>query len=143
MVSLFLRPLADSEKLPVQRHRNVETLKSPDSEAPLVEKKSKKPKKKEKKHKEKEREKGKKKEKEKKVVEEEEEKKVILQDLHYFRSCCYGPYLLLCFVCCLGTIIFDKSNSLMFSTFTSLNFYNHKSRYLKISVNKSNIYLAS
>uniref|UniRef100_A0A663FFL3 AP-3 complex subunit delta-1 n=1 Tax=Aquila chrysaetos chrysaetos TaxID=223781 RepID=A0A663FFL3_AQUCH len=81
------KPLADSEKLPVQRHRNVETLKSPDSEAPLVEKKSKKPKKKEKKHKEKEREKGKKKEKEKKVVEEEEEKKVILQDLHYFRSC--------------------------------------------------------
>jgi len=102
MVSLFLRPLADSEKLPVQRHRNVETLKSPDSEAPLAEKKSKKPKKKEKKHKEKERDKGKKKEKEKKVVEEEEEeeKKVILQDLHYFRNCHmahkYGPYLLLC-----------------------------------------------
>uniref|UniRef100_A0A8C8BC31 AP-3 complex subunit delta-1 n=1 Tax=Otus sunia TaxID=257818 RepID=A0A8C8BC31_9STRI len=69
------KPLADSEKLPVQRHRNVETLKSPDSEAPLVEKKSKKPKKKEKKHKEKERDKGKKKEKEKKVIEEEEEKK--------------------------------------------------------------------
>uniref|UniRef100_A0A8C6JRF9 AP-3 complex subunit delta-1 n=1 Tax=Melopsittacus undulatus TaxID=13146 RepID=A0A8C6JRF9_MELUD len=59
------KPLADSEKLPVQRHRNVETLKSPDSEALLVEKKSKKPKKKEKKHKEKEREKGKKKEKKK------------------------------------------------------------------------------
>uniref|UniRef100_A0A8C3UP60 AP-3 complex subunit delta-1 n=1 Tax=Catharus ustulatus TaxID=91951 RepID=A0A8C3UP60_CATUS len=38
------KPLADSEKLPVQRHRNVETLKSPDSEAPLVEKKSKNPK---------------------------------------------------------------------------------------------------
>uniref|UniRef100_A0A8C8BG37 AP-3 complex subunit delta-1 n=1 Tax=Otus sunia TaxID=257818 RepID=A0A8C8BG37_9STRI len=90
------KPLADSEKLPVQRHRNVETLKSPDSEAPLVEKKSKKPKKKEKKHKEKERDKGKKKEKEKKVIEEEEEKKVILQDLHYVRNCCYGPYLLLC-----------------------------------------------
>ena len=86
----------------MQRHRNVETLKSPDSEAPLAEKKSKKPKKKEKKHKEKERDKGKKKEKEKKVVEEEEEeeKKVILQDLHYFRNCHmahkYGPYLLLC-----------------------------------------------
>uniref|UniRef100_A0A8C0IHN4 AP-3 complex subunit delta-1 n=1 Tax=Bubo bubo TaxID=30461 RepID=A0A8C0IHN4_BUBBB len=80
------KPLADSEKLPVQRHRNVETLKSPDSEAPLVEKKSKKPKKKEKKHKEKERDKGKKKEKEKKVIEEEEEKKVILQDLHYKSS---------------------------------------------------------
>uniref|UniRef100_A0A803V8M3 Adaptor related protein complex 3 subunit delta 1 n=1 Tax=Ficedula albicollis TaxID=59894 RepID=A0A803V8M3_FICAL len=69
------KPLADSEKLPVQRHRNVETLKSPDSEVPLVEKKSKKPKKKEKKHKDKERDKGKKKEKEKKVVEEEEEEK--------------------------------------------------------------------
>uniref|UniRef100_A0A8C5TXW1 AP-3 complex subunit delta-1 n=1 Tax=Malurus cyaneus samueli TaxID=2593467 RepID=A0A8C5TXW1_9PASS len=67
------KPLADSEKLPVQRHRNVETLKSPDAEVPLEEKKSKKPKKKEKKHKEKERDKGKKKEKEKKVVEEEEE----------------------------------------------------------------------
>uniref|UniRef100_A0A8D2NFR6 AP-3 complex subunit delta-1 n=1 Tax=Zonotrichia albicollis TaxID=44394 RepID=A0A8D2NFR6_ZONAL len=67
------KPLADSEKLPVQRHRNVETLKSPDSEVPLVEKKSKKPKKKEKKHKDKERDKGKKKEKEKKVVEEEED----------------------------------------------------------------------
>ncbi|KAJ7419284.1 AP-3 complex subunit delta-1 [Willisornis vidua] len=67
------KPLADSEKLPVQRHRNVEDLKSPDSEVPLAEKKSKKPKKKEKKHKEKERDKGKKKEKEKKVVEEEEE----------------------------------------------------------------------
>uniref|UniRef100_A0A8B9Q6J6 AP-3 complex subunit delta-1 n=1 Tax=Apteryx owenii TaxID=8824 RepID=A0A8B9Q6J6_APTOW len=75
------KPLADSEKLPVQRHRNAENLKSPDSEAPLAEKKSKKPKKKEKKHKEKERDKGKKKEKEKKVVEEEEEKKVILQDM--------------------------------------------------------------
>lgn len=75
--SVFLRPLADSEKLPVQRHRNAETLKSPDSEAPPVEK-SKKPKKKEKKHREKERDKGKKKEKEKKVVEEKEEKKVIL-----------------------------------------------------------------
>ncbi|KAM6310767.1 AP-3 complex subunit delta-1 isoform 2-T2 [Podargus strigoides] len=69
------KPLADSEKLPVQRHRNVETLKSPDTEAPLAEKKSKKPKKKEKKHKEKERDKGKKKEKEKKVAEEEEEEK--------------------------------------------------------------------
>lgn len=94
-MSLFLRPLADSEKLPVQRHRNVETPKSPDAEAPLEEKKSKKPKKKEKKHKEKERDKGKKKEKEKKMVEEEEEKKVILQDWRYFRNCSYGPYLLL------------------------------------------------
>ncbi|XP_065434322.1 AP-3 complex subunit delta-1 isoform X2 [Chrysemys picta bellii] len=64
------KPLADSEKLPVQRHRNAENLKSPDTEAPLVGKKSKKPKKKEKKHKEKEREKEKKKEKEKKVTEE-------------------------------------------------------------------------
>uniref|UniRef100_A0A8C4WDF3 AP-3 complex subunit delta-1 n=1 Tax=Gopherus evgoodei TaxID=1825980 RepID=A0A8C4WDF3_9SAUR len=64
------KPLADSEKLPVQRHRNAENLKSPDTEAPLVGKKSKKPKKKEKKHKEKEREKEKKKEREKKVTEE-------------------------------------------------------------------------
>ncbi|KFO53542.1 AP-3 complex subunit delta-1 [Corvus brachyrhynchos] len=69
------KPLADSEKLPVQRHRNVETLKSPDSEVPLVEKKSKKPKKKEKKHKEKERDKGKKKEKEKKKSSKHKKKK--------------------------------------------------------------------
>uniref|UniRef100_A0A8C9FHT7 AP-3 complex subunit delta-1 n=1 Tax=Pavo cristatus TaxID=9049 RepID=A0A8C9FHT7_PAVCR len=88
------KPLADSEKLPVQRHRNAEALKTPDSEAPPVEKKSKKPKKKEKKHKEKEKDKGKKKEKEKKVVEEEEEKKVIRGVM----SSSYGPYLLLCFV---------------------------------------------
>uniref|UniRef100_A0A8C3SZW3 AP-3 complex subunit delta-1 n=1 Tax=Chelydra serpentina TaxID=8475 RepID=A0A8C3SZW3_CHESE len=64
------KPLADSEKLPVQSHRNAENLKSPDTEAPLVGKKSKKPKKKEKKHKEKEREREKKKEREKKVAEE-------------------------------------------------------------------------
>ncbi|XP_044527984.1 AP-3 complex subunit delta-1 isoform X2 [Gracilinanus agilis] len=58
------KPLADSEKLPVQRHRNAETPKSPEKEEiPVIEKKSKKPKKKEKKHKEKEREKEKKKEK--------------------------------------------------------------------------------
>uniref|UniRef100_A0A8C6ZRH9 AP-3 complex subunit delta-1 n=1 Tax=Nothoprocta perdicaria TaxID=30464 RepID=A0A8C6ZRH9_NOTPE len=69
------KPLADSEKLPVQRHRNAENLKSPDSEAPLAEKKSKKPKKKEKKHKEKEREKGKKKEKEKKKSSKHKKKK--------------------------------------------------------------------
>ncbi|XP_062366183.1 AP-3 complex subunit delta-1 isoform X1 [Cinclus cinclus] len=69
------KPLADSEKLPVQRHRNVETLKSPDSEAPLVEKKIKKPKKKEKKHKDKERDKGKKKEKEKKKSSKHKKKK--------------------------------------------------------------------
>ncbi|XP_005405978.1 PREDICTED: AP-3 complex subunit delta-1 isoform X2 [Chinchilla lanigera] len=62
------KPLADSEKLPVQKHRNAETLKSPEKEdVPVVEKKSKKPKKKEKKHKEKEREKEKKKEKGKKA----------------------------------------------------------------------------
>uniref|UniRef100_A0A7M4EQP8 AP-3 complex subunit delta-1 n=1 Tax=Crocodylus porosus TaxID=8502 RepID=A0A7M4EQP8_CROPO len=71
------KPLADSEKLPVQKHRNTENLKSPDTEVPLVEKKSKKPKKKEKKHKEREREKEKKKDKERKV--DEEEKKVILR----------------------------------------------------------------
>ncbi|XP_012921300.1 AP-3 complex subunit delta-1 isoform X1 [Heterocephalus glaber] len=62
------KPLADSEKLPIQKHRNAETPKSPEKEdVPVVEKKSKKPKKKEKKHKEKEREKEKKEEKEKKA----------------------------------------------------------------------------
>ncbi|XP_036027146.1 AP-3 complex subunit delta-1 isoform X2 [Onychomys torridus] len=56
------KPLADSEKLPVQKHRNAETMKSPEKEGvPGVEKKSKKPKKKEKKPKEREREKKKKK----------------------------------------------------------------------------------
>uniref|UniRef100_A0A8C9FHS6 AP-3 complex subunit delta-1 n=1 Tax=Pavo cristatus TaxID=9049 RepID=A0A8C9FHS6_PAVCR len=69
------KPLADSEKLPVQRHRNAEALKTPDSEAPPVEKKSKKPKKKEKKHKEKEKDKGKKKEKEKKKSSKHKKKK--------------------------------------------------------------------
>nr|XP_020019623.1 AP-3 complex subunit delta-1 isoform X3 [Castor canadensis] len=60
------KPLADSEKLPIQKHRNVETSKSPEKDdVPVVEKKSKKPKKKEKKHKEKEREKEKKKDKKK------------------------------------------------------------------------------
>ncbi|XP_003788905.1 AP-3 complex subunit delta-1 [Otolemur garnettii] len=60
------KPLADSEKLPVQKHRDTETSKSPEKEnVAVVEKKSKKPKKKEKKHKEKEREKEKKKEKKK------------------------------------------------------------------------------
>ncbi|XP_045845932.1 AP-3 complex subunit delta-1 [Meles meles] len=54
------RPLADSEKLPVQKHRNADTSKSPEKEdVPVPEKKIKKPKKKEKKHKEKEREKKK------------------------------------------------------------------------------------
>ncbi|XP_030651749.1 AP-3 complex subunit delta-1 [Nomascus leucogenys] len=61
------KPLADSEKLPIQKHRNAETSKSPEKDVPVVEKKSKKPKKKEKKHKEKERDKEKKKEKEKKA----------------------------------------------------------------------------
>ncbi|XP_073743414.1 AP-3 complex subunit delta-1 isoform X2 [Callorhinus ursinus] len=52
------RPLADSEKLPVQKHRNVDASKCADKEdVPVVEKKAKKPKKKEKKHREKEREK--------------------------------------------------------------------------------------
>nr|XP_054321428.1 AP-3 complex subunit delta-1 isoform X1 [Pongo pygmaeus] len=61
------KPLADSEKLPIQKHRNAETSKSPEKDVPVVEKKRKKPKKKEKKHKEKERDKEKKKEKEKKA----------------------------------------------------------------------------
>ncbi|PNJ03177.1 AP3D1 isoform 3 [Pongo abelii] len=62
------KPLADSEKLPIQKHRNAETSKSPEKDVPVVEKKRKKPKKKEKKHKEKERDKEKKKEKEKKCL---------------------------------------------------------------------------
>lgn len=58
------KPLADSEKLPIQKHRNAETSKSPENEdVPVVGKKSKKPKKKEKKHREKERERKKEKEK--------------------------------------------------------------------------------
>ncbi|XP_049564487.1 AP-3 complex subunit delta-1 isoform X4 [Orcinus orca] len=62
------RPLADSEKLPVQKHRDTETSKSPErQDVTVVEKKSKKPKRKEKKQKEKEREKKKKKEAEKGV----------------------------------------------------------------------------
>ncbi|XP_058138125.1 LOW QUALITY PROTEIN: AP-3 complex subunit delta-1 [Dasypus novemcinctus] len=61
------RPLADSEKLPVQKHRNAETPKSPEKEeVPVGEKKSRKAKKKEKKHREKERDKERRKEKEKK-----------------------------------------------------------------------------
>ncbi|XP_006869041.1 PREDICTED: AP-3 complex subunit delta-1 isoform X1 [Chrysochloris asiatica] len=55
------KPLADSEKLPVQKHRNAESPQSPDKEAvPGAEKKSKKLKKKDtKQHREKERRKGK------------------------------------------------------------------------------------
>ncbi|XP_054983980.1 AP-3 complex subunit delta-1 isoform X2 [Sorex araneus] len=60
------KPLADSEKLPVQKHRHPEPSRSPEKEdAPAAEKKSRKPKKKdkkEKKHKEKEKKKEKKKE---------------------------------------------------------------------------------
>uniref|UniRef100_A0A8D2LC91 AP-3 complex subunit delta-1 n=1 Tax=Varanus komodoensis TaxID=61221 RepID=A0A8D2LC91_VARKO len=70
------KPLADSEKLPVQRHRNADGLKSPqETEALPVEKKSKKPKKKEKKHKEKEREREKRKERERKIEEEDKKQK--------------------------------------------------------------------
>ncbi|CAI5798822.1 AP-3 complex subunit delta-1 isoform X1 [Podarcis lilfordi] len=68
------KPLADSEKLPVQRHRNADDLKSPqEAEVLSAEKKSKRPKKKEKKHKDKEREKEKRKERERKIEEEVEE----------------------------------------------------------------------
>lgn len=75
-IFFLLRPLTDSEALPVQRHRNADNLKSPqETQAPAVEKKSKKPKKKEKKHKEKEREKEKRKERERKA--DEGGKKVI------------------------------------------------------------------
>ncbi|XP_015420152.1 PREDICTED: AP-3 complex subunit delta-1 [Myotis davidii] len=57
------KPLADSEKLPVQKHRNAETSKAPEKEdTPVTEKKSKKPRKKEKKHREKDRERRKEKE---------------------------------------------------------------------------------
>nr|KAF6479043.1 adaptor related protein complex 3 subunit delta 1 [Molossus molossus] len=57
------KPLADSEKLPIQKHRNAETSKSPEKEdVPVIEKKSKKPRKKEKKHKERNRERRKEKE---------------------------------------------------------------------------------
>ncbi|XP_047704965.1 AP-3 complex subunit delta-1 isoform X1 [Prionailurus viverrinus] len=60
------RPLADSERLPVQKHRNAETTKSPEKEdVPVVEKKMKKPRKKEKQHREKEREKKEKRKQEK------------------------------------------------------------------------------
>uniref|UniRef100_A0A8C5K5P8 AP-3 complex subunit delta-1 n=1 Tax=Jaculus jaculus TaxID=51337 RepID=A0A8C5K5P8_JACJA len=78
------KPLADSEKLPVQKHRNTEVSKSPEKdEVPVVEKKSKKPKKKEKKPKEKEKKKERerkkssrhKKKKHKKEREEKEKKK--------------------------------------------------------------------
>ncbi|PNJ03176.1 AP3D1 isoform 2 [Pongo abelii] len=69
------KPLADSEKLPIQKHRNAETSKSPEKDVPVVEKKRKKPKKKEKKHKEKERDKEKKKEKEKKKSPKHKKKK--------------------------------------------------------------------
>uniref|UniRef100_F6TMA6 AP-3 complex subunit delta-1 n=1 Tax=Equus caballus TaxID=9796 RepID=F6TMA6_HORSE len=70
------KPLADSEKLPVQKHRNAETSKSPEKEdVPVIEKKSKKPKKKEKKHKEKGREKGRKKEKKEKKPSKHKKKK--------------------------------------------------------------------
>lgn len=64
--------MADSEKLPVQRHRNPNGLQSPpDAEVAPIEKKSKKPKKKEKKHRG--REKEKRREHERKIEEEEEE----------------------------------------------------------------------
>lgn len=54
------RPLADSEKLPIQKHRNAEPSKSPEKEdVSALEKKSKKTRKKEKKHREKDREKKK------------------------------------------------------------------------------------
>lgn len=65
----------------MQRHRNADNLKSPqETQAPPVEKKSKKPKKKEKKHKEKEREKEKRKERERKT--DEDDKKVLASTYH-------------------------------------------------------------
>ncbi|XP_069505613.1 AP-3 complex subunit delta-1 isoform X2 [Ambystoma mexicanum] len=55
------KPLADADKLPVQKHRNSEGLKTAETEATPVEIKSKRPIKKEKKHKEKEKKRDKKK----------------------------------------------------------------------------------
>uniref|UniRef100_A0A8C8WQN6 AP-3 complex subunit delta-1 n=1 Tax=Panthera leo TaxID=9689 RepID=A0A8C8WQN6_PANLE len=70
------RPLADSERLPVQKHRNAETTKSPEKEDVLVvEKKIKKPRKKEKKHREKEREKKEKRKEEKEKASKHKKKK--------------------------------------------------------------------
>ncbi|XP_014651510.1 PREDICTED: AP-3 complex subunit delta-1 isoform X1 [Ceratotherium simum simum] len=70
------KPLADSEKLPVQKHRDAEPSKSPEKETvPVVEKKSKKPKKKEKKHKEKGRERERKERKKEKKPSKHQKKK--------------------------------------------------------------------
>ncbi|XP_053559053.1 AP-3 complex subunit delta-1 isoform X2 [Bombina bombina] len=65
------KPLADTEKLPVQKHRNTDTLKSPENEVSTLDSKIKKSSKKEKKHLEAERVKKK----EKKKSKEKEEKK--------------------------------------------------------------------
>nr|KAG8543329.1 hypothetical protein GDO81_024911 [Engystomops pustulosus] len=64
------KPLADTEKLPVQRHRNTDGLKSPDNDASTLDQKVKKPSKKEKRQPESERVKKK----EKKKSKEKEEK---------------------------------------------------------------------
>ncbi|XP_063770865.1 AP-3 complex subunit delta-1 isoform X2 [Pseudophryne corroboree] len=67
------KPLADAEKLPVQRHRNAENLKSPENEASTLDQKIQKPSKKEKKQQESER--VKKKEKKKSKGKEEKTKR--------------------------------------------------------------------
>ncbi|XP_029469769.1 AP-3 complex subunit delta-1 [Rhinatrema bivittatum] len=72
------KPLADTEKLPVQSHRTSDSLKSPDADGSSTEVKSKKPSKKEKKHKEKDREKKKEKKKSREKEESKRHKKISL-----------------------------------------------------------------
>ncbi|XP_072260958.1 AP-3 complex subunit delta-1 isoform X2 [Pyxicephalus adspersus] len=69
------KPLADTEKLPVQRHRNTENLKSPEKEASDLDSKVKRPSKKEKKQQESEKAKKKEKRKSKEKEEKTKQKK--------------------------------------------------------------------
>ncbi|KAE8631957.1 hypothetical protein XENTR_v10001373 [Xenopus tropicalis] len=71
------KPLADTEKLPVQRHRNAEILKSPENETPTSDQKIKKMSKKEKKQSEAERVKKKEKKKSKEKEEKSKHKKSV------------------------------------------------------------------
>ncbi|XP_077332105.1 AP-3 complex subunit delta-1 isoform X2 [Lithobates pipiens] len=71
------KPLADTEKLPVQRHRNTENLKSPENETSVLESKVKKPSKKDKKQSETERVKKKEKKKSKEREEKAKRKKSV------------------------------------------------------------------
>nr|XP_033810501.1 AP-3 complex subunit delta-1 isoform X2 [Geotrypetes seraphini] len=69
------KPLADGDKLPIQRHRTPDSLKSPDPDSTTADEKSKKPNKKEKKHKEREKEKKKEKKKSREKEESRRHKK--------------------------------------------------------------------